>query len=328
METIGLIYEITGNPYFEDYSKLPDRISEYVYPSEISDICQAFIQLGYQYEIIDGANDLLKRTVEIKEKCSVLFNKSIGFKGLERKITVPALGYLYKLPLLGSSAYAMTLARHKYHTNRLLSGMGFLTPVSEILYSFETPITISKFPVIVKPNAESDSLGISEDSVCNSMEQVKTKVKKIAETFGYPLIIEQFIPGEELKVCVIGNSEYVDAPGCVSVIKKGKSIAGSLQTREDILTNSISHTSVLNLKLSETVKFLAKNIHIGMELRDYSRIDFRVGDNEKIYCMEVSTHPDISKEGSSFITAALQSFNSYSDIIQAIIKSCKQRLLL
>lgn len=326
MNTIGIIYEITGNPYFGAESRQPDQLSEYAYPSEINDICKAFIELNYRYEVIDGAFDLLKRWDEVKQQCLLLFNKSIGFKGLMRKMPVPALGYMYDLPILGSSAYAMTLARHKYHTCQLLKGIGLPTPQAEILYSLTSALSINKFPVIVKPNAESDSLGISESSVCYSMEQVRLKSQELAKSFGFPIIIEEFIEGDEIKAAVIGNLNDAECLGCVRVLKNGESIKGSLQTRDDIIKHTITYENITDHVLNDQIKPIAKYIHKAMELSDYSRVDFRLGSGGKVYCMEVSTHPDISREGSSFIMAALQKYPDYPQIINAIIESCRKRL--
>ena len=45
---IGIIYEITDNPYFSDSPvEFSDKISEFVYPSEINDICKSLEELNY-----------------------------------------------------------------------------------------------------------------------------------------------------------------------------------------------------------------------------------------------------------------------------------------
>ena len=326
METIGIIYEITGNPYFNNDLFKPDHISEYTYPTEIDDICKAFLENGYQFEIIDGAFDLLLREQELKKICRIFFNKSIGFRGLERKMPVPILGQLYDLPIIGSKAYSMTLARHKFHTNKLLKGLGFLTPNAQIVYSLNNKLSIAKFPVIVKPNAESDSLGIKENSICYSLEDVLGRVEEIASLFGLPIIIEEYIPGDEIKVAVIGNGVNSIAAGEVKVLKRGIPIQGSLQTREDILQGNITYADVENIKLRRRVQLMAQNIHDALELNDYSRVDFRMGDRNKIYCLEVSTHPYIAITDSSFTSAALQRYSNYTAVIGAIIEVGRQRL--
>lgn len=328
METIGLIYEITGNPYFginenEEYS---NKISEYVYPSEINDICVAIENLGFEYKIIDGPKGLLNDVLS-GQKCDLYFNKSIGFKGLERKIAVPAISQLYKLPIIGSNAYAMTLARHKYHTNRLLSGMGLKVPYSIIVKDVNLIPKIKLFPVIVKPNEESDSLGISENSICYNVNEVIENVILLFNNFKQPVIIEQFISGEEWKIAVIGNNENTHSYGGVNSLKNGITMKGTLQTRNDILDNLLTYSPISKCKLFTKALRKAEQVHNLLGLNDYSRCDFRIGEDNELYCMEVSTHPFLvnSIKDSSFIYAAMQQLLDYNSIIKKIIEASKIR---
>jgi D-alanine-D-alanine ligase len=327
METIGIIYEISGNPYFIDGFEGYSNVSEYVYPSEINDICQALKENGYNFEVIDGVFDLLKREEQLKSECIIFFNKSIGFKGLERKTPVPVLAQLYQLPMIGSTAYSMTLARHKFHTNRLLRGLGFLVPKAWVLYNpLDKSSEIEKFPVIVKPNAESDSLGIDENSVCYNLDDAVAKAKQIIELFGAPVIVEEFIPGAEIKVAVIGNADDTDVAGAVYILKKGEWLPGTFQTRADVLSDYLSYTPVSEKTVFGAVTKLAKEIHRLLELNDYSRIDFRIGADNLVYCMEVSTHPYIANTNAAFTSAAAQRYDSYSAMIGAILKAARKRL--
>lgn len=325
MKKIGVIYEITDNPYFgmvnEEYS---NKLSEYVKPCEINCICKVIADLGFEYELIDGATGLLSLKEHLDD-FYLFFNKSIGFKGLERKLVVPAIGQLYNLPMVGTSGYAMTLSRHKYHTNRLLDGMGFRVPFA---YYFETKEQISdvkKYPVIVKPNAESDALGISEKSVCQNFKELKEKVEELLHDFNQPVIVEEFIPGEEWKVAVVGNGGNTKALGCVNTLKNGFSMNGTLQTREDILNSNLSYNKPDNHLLVEEALVIAEKIHCLLGLSDYSRCDFRIDNYGQLYCMEVSTHPYISDNTSSFVVAAKQTLNTFYSVMDKIVSSAIER---
>lgn len=326
---IGIIYEITDNPYFSDSPvEFSDKISEFVYPSEINDICKSLEELNYDYEIIDGPQGLLS-SIEKKNICNLYFNKSIGFKGLERKIPVPAISLLYNLPIIGSNAYTMTLARHKYHTNRLLKGMGFTVPEAWYISQLEDIPNNICFPVILKPNEESDSLGISENSVYTSMAGMKEHIEYLLTTFKQPVIIEEIIEGEEWKMSVIGNGKNAHTYGGVNSLKKGKIMIGTLQTREDILENNLSYKDLDRNERYVEAKLIAESIHSNLGLNDYSRCDFRLKD-DKLYCMEVSTHPFLSNSDrySSFVKAAKQELICYNNVIKAIIQvSCERNKL-
>jgi D-alanine-D-alanine ligase len=325
MKKIGLVYDTKNNPYVDhSIEEYPDIISEYVYPSEIDAICQALRAIGYQFEIIDGAHGLLDCMIK-KQRFDLIFNKSIGFKGLERKIAVPSICQMFNLPCVGSGAYSMTLARHKYHTNRLLHGLGFRVPFAHLYTSGDLIPQIATYPVIIKLNDESASLGISEKSVCNSIEELKSAIKELQKNFNSPYIIEEFIPGEEWKVAVIGNKENTCACGCVNTIKNGKTMVNTLQTRSDMLSEGIFSFVPIKHPLKEEALYMAEKIHRAMELNDYSRCDFRIGPDGNLYCMEVSTHPEISKESSSFMDAAIQKYRDYNTVISNILLAAERR---
>lgn len=318
--TLGLVYEITENPLFgSSKESFFDRLTEFSNPSEINRLARSLRELGFSIVVIDGPKGLIADASNIKDQCDLLFNKSIGFRGLERKIAVPAICQLYNLPFIGSSAYAMTLARHKFHSNRLIHGLSVKVP-NAVFVSPREVIDLSSlsFPVIVKPNHESDAIGIDQTSICVNSVSATKKIEWIHQQFSQGAVVEEYIRGEEWKIPVIGNSSNAKALGCVGVMRNGEPIIDSLQTREDVLCDTLSYYEPNKTALVDKAKNISVWLHNKFQLSDYSRFDFRLGENESLNCMEVSTHPDISAD-SSFITAALQSLPNYNTIVQSIV---------
>lgn len=323
---IALVCDIDEQSSLFSHDKLDAAPSNLALSVEINELCRALTQLGCSYEIINGAAELID-CVNNKKKIDLIFNKSGGFTGLERKIIVPALCKLYKLPFLGSSAYPMTLARHKYHTNRLLSGMGFNVPFAHLHHKGQILPSIASYPVIVKLNAESESLGIAENSICQNKQEMIDVIDYLLKEFNQATIIEEYIAGEEWKIAVIGNDSNITACGCVNTLKNNRPMNNSLQTRSDIINSTLTYPLVPDCKLKFEALETSKKIHASLELNDYSRVDFRISSDNKLYCMEVSTHPDLSKK-SSFISAAKIQHHNYSDIIKAIVQTGVNRYQL
>lgn len=323
---IGLLYEIKENPYFGAESKGPhDVLSDLLRPTDVNKISRVLKKLGHDVEIIDGSGDLLERISSIKKEVDLIFNKSRGIHGLERKLFVPAICKLHGLPFVGSSGYVMTLALHKYHTNRLLKGMGFRVPESYIFYP-EEKISIGNlhYPVIVKPNNESSSLGITENSIFYADEGIKEAISELQRDFGEPAVVEEYISGEEWKVAVIGNRPCSEAIGVVGAMRFGKTLENSLQTRNDLIHEQIEYYIPNNRKLVKKTLNLARQIHDSLECNDYSRCDFRFGTHNEPVCMEIATHPDIG-EYSSFVSGGIQKFGDYTSLIDFLLKTSCQR---
>ncbi len=329
MSKLAVVYEISRNPLFDSTAdRAEDRLTEFAQPTEINDLLRVLEQLGHQTIVVDGPIDLLNRADTIRSTCDFVFNKSIGFSGLERKIHVPAICQLFDLNLLGSSAYAMTLARHKYHTNRLLAGFGLPVPKA-VLWQVGESVNVAGFrsPLIVKPNHESDAIGISNESIVETIDDALDRAKWVYTKYRQPAVIEEFIPGEEWKIPVIGNGPDAVAVGCVGVMRDGSPIIDSLQTREDLLSSRLNYYEVPGSDTSELAKSMAVLIHRALGLHDYSRCDFRLRRDGSPVCMEVSTHPGIDL-ASSFVAAALQQIDGHAAVVQAIIAAAERRFAL
>ena len=326
---IAVVYEITDNPLFSGTDDPQcDRLTEFAQPGEVNDLLCLIQDAGYDTEVVDGPRDLLRRATDIRSQCSIVFNKSIGFRGLERKIHVPAICQLFDIPFIGSSAYAMTAARHKFHTNCLLRGMGFPVP-DAALYDKHGDVGCKSItpPLIVKPNHESDAIGISADAVVNSLEAAQERARWVVNRFKQPAIVEEFISGEEWKVAIIGNGPEASAVGCVGVMRDGVPIVGSLQTRDDVVHNRLTYYHPTRADLVKKASNYAVAIHTFLGLRDYSRCDFRLSRDEDLVCMEVSTHPELGAS-SSYSTAARLTFGSDCKTLRKIIAAASARYQL
>ena len=319
----ALVLEISDNPHF-DQNRVVSEYSntssfDLVTTSEISSIEAALVSFDRTVFRLDGPTGILTHVDELRSSDTLVFNKSRGFVGLERKLVVPALCDFYGVPYIGSSGYVMTLARNKYHTNRFLAGIGINVP-SAFLISYGDPLPgdLPVHPVIVKPNYEAGALGISEKSIVSGTPAIQNNVESLHDEFKQPVIIEEYISGEEFKVAVIGNGRDAKAMGCAGVLRNGKPIVGSLQSREDVIFDRLSYYVPDSADLVEKAMKIAVDVHRATACRDYSRIDFRVSDDgSTVLCMEVSTQPDLG-EHSSFISAAKQSLSTYENVIRAI----------
>ena len=61
------------------------------------------------------------------------------------------------------------------------------------------------YPAFVKPNCESRSIGISDDSVVHNREEMAQRVRYVHEKLEQAALIEEFLPGEEYTVLMLGN---------------------------------------------------------------------------------------------------------------------------
>lgn len=129
------------------------------------------------------------------------------FEGLPTQpgseVAVAAMLEWLNVPFTGCPPLALALGRDKIRTKHLLAATGLPTP--EYLVIDRTPISCWQggWPAIVKPAYQDASVGIEQASVVTGPEQLAARVEHVLQTYGPPVLVEQFLTGREFHVNVI-----------------------------------------------------------------------------------------------------------------------------
>ena len=121
---------------------------------------------------------------------------------------MPALCELLGIPYTGSDSATLALALDKALAKRILRQHGILTPEFQVMSSGREklhPSLAQKFPLIVKPNAEGSSKGITGSGVVDDEPALRAAVKAIVETYRQPALVEEYITGREFTVGLLGD---------------------------------------------------------------------------------------------------------------------------
>ena len=122
-----------------------------------------------------------------------------------------------QIPYIGPSAQTMKDLINKTATHRILSSKNISVPGHHQVDMGES-IPDIRFPAFVKPSCESRSVGISDESVVQNKTELQNRVAFIHKQFEQPALIEDYLPGEEYTVLMIGNGEdQIFIPGVVTV---------------------------------------------------------------------------------------------------------------
>lgn len=124
------------------------------------------------------------------------------------------------LPYIGPDAATMKALIHKTTTHDILEKAGVPVPFHYQVAEGDDLPEIT-YPAFVKPSFESRSVGISDNSVVNTKEELAAQVAYIHQTFAQPALVEEYLPGQEYTVLMLGNGEYQEfLPGKVMVDAK------------------------------------------------------------------------------------------------------------
>lgn len=202
------------------------------------------------------------------------------------------------LAFTGSDAEASTLSLDKPKVLELLQNEDILVP--EFLEVTEsTPDTdifafadFRKFPLVVLPADRGSSVGTS--IVKNRDELVEAIA--LAKEFSDKVLVSSYVAGRELSCGVLAISATSAVPLPPTEITPNNN-HDFFDYDAKYIAGESTETTPANLSESITkeVQDLAKKVHLLVGADGYSRIDMILGEDSKLYVLEINTLPGMTQ---------------------------------
>lgn len=273
-------------------------------------VAEGLKTLGYKVKEYDPKTDLKKIIAEVKN-IDVVFPALHGRYGEDG--TIQGFLELLGLSYVGSGVLASALAMDKVKTREIYKNEGLPIPKG-IVYSFGDDahrITSEVgLPCVVKPVADGSSFGIT------IVKEEKGLVKAINEAikFDAQVLIEEYIPGDEITVGVVGNDSLIALP---VVLIKLKHEFFNYEAKYSGETDEIVPAPI-DEGMAKRAKEYALVAHKALGCRGLSRTDMIVKEKE-IYLLETNTMPGMTKE-SLLPKAAKAAGMSFNQLVQRLIE--------
>jgi D-alanine-D-alanine ligase len=281
------------------------------------------LPLGVQYDLKP-----IRDAVE-EWKPDVVFNLLIEFHGeTVYGQNIASFLELMRVPYTGTNPRGLVLAQGKDLSKKLLKYHRIPVPAFAVFplgRKVRRPTKLG-FPLIVKSVLEDASIGISQASVVDSDEKLEERVKFIHQLVGTAAIAEQFIPGREIYVGVLGNErlrvlpiwelEFENLPSGAHFIatERAKHNVAYQERRGVIQGPAEGLTPALETRIRDTAKRICRTL----ELDGYVRIDFRLTDDGIPYFIEANPNPEIAAT-EEFAQSALHDGLAYPDLLNRIL---------
>ena len=200
--------------------------------------------------------------------------------------TLQAVLDVIGVPYTGSGPLASALAMDKDLSKRLFRATGvpvpawFMTPVEP-----DDVTTALGWPVIVKPSKQGSSVGLT---LVRKAQDLGDAVK-LAAQYDDEVMAEQFIPGRELTVGVLG-----DVPLPVGEIVPKHELF-DYETKYTPGMSEETFPAKIETLLARQLQEYALMAHRALKLSGYSRIDFRVSPEGDIFCLEANSLPGMTR---------------------------------
>jgi D-alanine-D-alanine ligase len=301
----------------------------------VNALAGAIERLGHRLERFEVSGPA-SRTVSRLEAYTpdLIFNTAEGRRGRFREAFYPALFEELGFPYTGSDAYTLAVTLDKQVTKLILQERGIRTPAWQYLETIADlrPDRLH-YPVIVKPNFEGSSKGITQDSIAETPEEVRDKAEQALAKYPAGVLVEQFVAGRDLTVPllstvqngfdgVLAPVEYEIDPAFYARQKYAIYDYG-LKTHQDTKV-SVRVPAQIPQAISEAIRRDAQKIFQIVDCRDLGRIDFRLDPDGVPYFLEINALPSLEPGAGIYAAAALDGLH-FDAVVDAVISSAALR---
>lgn len=248
---------------------------------------EALREAGYQVSEIDVGRDMAKLVKALTPKPDVVFNALHGRWGEDG--CMQGLLELMGLVYTHSGVMASALAMDKQIAKRIVAAAGVVSPKG-LVVSREELLRADPMarPFVVKPVREGSSVGVKMVREGDNEPILGTKTWE----FGDELLVEEFIPGRELTVSVMGDR----ALAVTEIVAR----VGFYDYRAKYSEGHADHIVPAQLPDSVTEDALSAALaaHRALGCRGVTRSDFRYDDTGgtpgKLFYLETNTQPGMT----------------------------------
>lgn len=320
---------------------LSNIFKEYSESEEVEDDLMQVGKLVYKALTNKGHEvtffDVNEKTFEElrKSDIDIAFNVCERFNGSSfQEPNVAAMLELLNIPYTGSGPLPLALCINKPRVKEIMTHNNIPTPNFQVFYSRNKKLRDDMtFPLIVKPAQMDNSIGIDNNAIASNEKELQSKIGYINRTYNQPALVEEYIPGRDLDVGVLGNGFNAKVLPIAEVNYKGLSPGinkiFSYEAKWDKQCELYKITDYLfDLDLPKSVeariKRVALDIYRILDLKDYGRVDIRLSEDNVPYVLEMNPNPGISCECSTPMAAESIGV-TYDDMIEMILENALDR---
>jgi D-alanine-D-alanine ligase len=294
--------------YLDDVSAPGDGYAQR--QADMAALATALRAVGLDARLLDVGPSPGRLTSALEEQPSLVFNYA------ERVATgghpawfVPDVCDAAGAPCTGSSGSSLRLMVDKHRT-KLACADGIRTPASEFIDRWPVPpdhrarLAALAPPLLVKPNFEGRSVGISDETVATSLADAERLIARQLGQFPEGVLVERFVEGSDVTVGFLEASDRVRvlppvlyeprrlAPSRYGMFDERAKNAPELQAAQRERRHATCPAPLDDAVLRDLE---AQTVHAARALgiMGLGRADYRVAPAVGAYFLEMNALPDI-----------------------------------
>src|SRR5256885_11865043 len=301
----------------------------------IDALTAALERLGHRVERIEVSGPASRTAARIEAfSPDLIFNTAEGRRGRFREAFYPALFCELGFPYTGSDAWVLAVTLDRSLTKLMLSEHGVISPRGQFIDDIvDLKLDGWRFPLIVKPNFEGSSKGITQDSVCEERGRLRALVEKTLARFPAGVLVEEFIPGKDLTVAFLEKA----APERQGVLTPVEYVIDEAELSKrryriyDYDLKSVPHEAVHRRTpaqfaghILQRAQDMARKAYRALGCRDLGRIDFRIAEDGQVYFIEINALPSLEPGAGIYAAAALEGLHTDA-VLAKVVESAVAR---
>jgi D-alanine-D-alanine ligase len=244
----------------------------------------------------------------------LVFNLAEGRRGPFREAFFPAMFEELALPHTGSGASVLSLCLDKALAGRVVAAAGVRVPRGRFVRHTDA-LALPRLPLIVKPNFEGSSKGITQASVVTRAAALAPTIARALTAHPDGVIVEEYVDGVDVSVA------WVDGIGLLPPIGYAYAKTGAHAILDyakkhgppDVQTIVPARVDAERLARAARLAFAA----LGVE--GFGRADFRVAADGEPWFLEMNPLPTLAPSDGDLYAAAAAVGRTPRDLLQAIV---------
>jgi len=327
---------VMGDPTLPDAVKLQGRFNPEDFQT-INRLKEALAELSdYQFTYYENHASLLTRLRSelpdfVLNLCDEGFNNDAFME-----LHIPAILEMLGIPYSGAGPTCLGLCYNKSVVRATAVSLDIPVPLETYFNTDDTSANLpSVFPALVKPNFGDSSIGITQEAVVSSSGELVSYIAKVRDMLpGRAVLIEEFLPGPEYSISIIGN------PGLscqilpalevdYSALQPGLPHILSYESKwvpdSPYWTQISYHEAQISEENRARLFDYSSLLFERCGCRDYARFDFRTDTDGEIKLLEVNPNPGWCWDGKLNYMAGFAGLR-YSELLRMVIEAAQERI--
>lgn len=321
---IGLTYNL-GSDYQPKEDDPEDIVAEFDTPVTIEGLQNAIRAAGHEPVPIGDGQHMFQwlrgNTVDL------VFNIAEGYCGRGREAQIPAILEMLQIPYVGSDSVALGVALDKVMTKQVMKSEGIPTsPFLKINRIEEMNGVPLRYPLFAKPVHEGTGKGIDTQSKIKTYAELKKRVRYLIKTYKEPVLVEEYLAGEEFTVGIVGTPPKVI--GTMQIVIDTTQVEDfySYRVKEDYeqFVHYVCPPQIEPDRLQE-IEEMAVRAFKALDCKDFGRVDIRCDSRGNPFFLEINPLAGLNPLHSDLCIISRHHGVTYEDLIGRILSSAITR---